>query len=60
LEPRRATSLAIQSLLVDVDPLDPVTFTASGSMLFLVAVVAALVPAFRAATMDPAGALRSD
>jgi ABC-type antimicrobial peptide transport system permease subunit len=55
-----ATSRLIRSLLVDVSPLDPVTFGGTSGILFAVALVAALVPAIRAATMDPAGALRSN
>jgi len=55
-----ATTRVVRSFLVDVSPLDPVTFGGTSGILMLVALVAALVPALRAATMDPAGALRSD
>jgi putative ABC transport system permease protein len=55
-----ATTRVMRSLLVDVSPLDPVTFGGTSAILIVVALVAALVPALRAATMDPAGALRSD
>jgi ABC-type antimicrobial peptide transport system permease subunit len=55
-----ATTRVIRSFLVDVSPLDPVTFAGTSAILIVVALLAALVPALRAATMDPAGALRSD
>ena len=55
-----ATTRVMQSLLVDVSPLDPVTFGGTSSILFAVALFAATIPAVRAASMDPAGALRND
>jgi predicted permease len=55
-----ATTRVMRSFLVDVSPLDPVTFAGMSAILIVVALVAALVPALRAAAMDPAGALRSD
>ncbi len=42
------------ALLVGVGPRDPVVFIAVASMLILTAVVASLVPAWRAARVDPA------
>jgi ABC-type antimicrobial peptide transport system permease subunit len=55
-----ATTRVVSSFLVDVSPLDPVTFGGTSGILVVVAVVAALAPALRAASMDPSGALRSD
>ncbi len=50
----------VRGLLFSVSPLDPVTFLGVGLLLMGVACLAAVVPALRAAHMDPAGALRSD
>ena len=55
-----ATTRVIRSFLFEVSPLDPVTFGGVGATLMGVAFVAALIPALRAASMDPAGALRND
>jgi putative ABC transport system permease protein len=55
-----ATSRVVSSFLVDVSPLDPVTFGGTSGILVVVTVVAALAPAIRAASMDPSGALRSN
>ncbi len=55
-----AATRVVRGLLYEVSPLDPVTFAGVGSMLMAVALLAALIPALRAATMDPAGALRND
>ncbi|HEX9893186.1 MAG TPA: ABC transporter permease [Gemmatimonadales bacterium] len=46
------------SLLFGVSPLDPVTFGAVGAILLLVSAGAALIPAWRAARVDPIGAMR--
>jgi predicted permease len=54
------TGRLIQSLLVDVSPADPMTLAMVVSVLLAVAVAAAVVPAFRAARIDPADALRAD
>jgi ABC-type antimicrobial peptide transport system permease subunit len=50
----------VRGFLYEVSPLDPITFGGVGVMLMAVACVAAAIPAIRAATMDPAGALRND
>ena len=55
-----AATRVVRGLLYEISPLDPVTFAGVGSMLMTVALLAALIPALRAATMDPAGALRND
>jgi len=55
-----AATRVVRSLLYEISPLDPVTFGGVGSMLMTVALLAALLPAVRAATMDPAEALRND
>jgi predicted permease len=47
------------TLLVGVSPVDPMTLLAVASLLFVVAVGAALVPAVRAAKIDPVQALRA-
>jgi putative ABC transport system permease protein len=51
-------SRAVRGLLYGVEPLDPVTFAAVLSLLLGVGLVAAFVPARRAARVDPATALK--
>jgi predicted permease len=53
-----ALTRLMQQMLFGVTPLDWITFSAAPLLLLLVAVVACLVPARRAATTDPAVALR--
>ncbi|HEX6322841.1 MAG TPA: ABC transporter permease [Vicinamibacterales bacterium] len=48
------------SLLVDVSPTDILTFASTGAILLTVALVAAWIPARRAANVDPVQALRGD
>jgi putative ABC transport system permease protein len=50
----------LQTLLFGVQPLDPLTFAAVSLLLLIVGLVAALVPAWRAVSIDPVQALRSE
>jgi putative ABC transport system permease protein len=50
----------IGSLLFGVEPTDPTVFAAVGGFLALVALAAILVPARRAASVDPLEALRTE
>ena len=50
----------IQSMLVGVEPTDPVTFGSMAAGFLLIAAVACGVPALRAARLDPMVALRDD
>jgi predicted permease len=49
---------AMRSLVFGVSPDDPLTFTAAGGVVFIVALVATLVPALRIAGLDPIRSLR--
>jgi hypothetical protein len=55
-----ATTRALSSLLYDTSPLDPGTFIAVPLILLLVALGAAILPAWRVARTDPITALRSE
>ena len=57
--PRRA-GRSLQNLLFGVPPLDVLTFAASALAIVVVGLVAASVPALRAARIDPVTALRQD
>lgn len=50
----------LESLLFDVPPRDPAVLGGTGLVLLVVAAVACLVPAVRAARVDPLEALRSE
>jgi len=50
----------LEAMLFGITPLDPVTFIAAPALLALVAGLAALIPARRAATVDPMSALRCE
>lgn len=50
----------LQSLLWGVEPIDPATFGSVVAMLFLVALVASILPALRVLRMDPAETLRAE
>jgi putative ABC transport system permease protein len=53
-------SRLMTTLLHDVTPGDPATFTAVACSLILVALVASLVPAWRATRVDPVRALKAE
>jgi putative ABC transport system permease protein len=54
------TSRLMRSMLHDVSPTDPITFAGVGAGLALVAILASLVPAWRATRVDPVVALKSE
>ena len=53
-------SRLLQTLLFNVQPLDPMTFALVGTVLIATAVMAVAGPAWRAARVDPAIALRGE
>jgi putative ABC transport system permease protein len=53
-----STGRLVKSFLYGVTPLDPMTYAFVVSALFVVGLVAALVPAWRAASVDPMNTLR--
>jgi predicted permease len=55
-----AAGRALSALLYDVRPGDPVVFGAVAALLAAVVALASLVPAWRAARLDPTVALRSE
>jgi ABC-type antimicrobial peptide transport system permease subunit len=52
--------LGMRSILLGVSPMDPISFGAAAGLLFLVVLLASLVPARRASAVDPMAALRSE
>jgi putative ABC transport system permease protein len=55
-----AASRALQGLLFEIDPFDPVAFAGMVIALGVTALVASIIPARRAARADPLVALRAD
>lgn len=55
-----AANRVLRGFLYEVDPLDPLTLTAVGVLLSLVAAVASWVPARRATTVDPVTVLKAE
>ncbi|HVZ82109.1 MAG TPA: ABC transporter permease [Terracidiphilus sp.] len=55
-----ALSRVLRSFLFEVNAIDPITFAAVPALMLLVALVAAWIPARRAAAVDPMVALRAD
>ena len=55
-----ALTRLMQGVLFGVAPLDPMSFAAAAGLVTAVALVACLLPASRAASIDPAEALRSE
>lgn len=53
-------SRLMESLLFGVEPLDPVSFSATALLLTAVALLAGFVPAYRASRVDPMRALRAE
>jgi predicted permease len=54
------TSRLMRNMLHDVSPSDPMTFAAVGAGLAVVAILASLVPAWRATRVDPVVALKTE
>ena len=50
----------MEAILFGVQPRDPVIFGATGVLLFVVALAATVLPAYRAAQIDPVKALRAE
>lgn len=53
-------SRVMSGILVEVKPGDPATFAVIGLLLAIVSLAACLIPARRAAAVDPVVALRSE
>jgi ABC-type antimicrobial peptide transport system permease subunit len=52
--------LGLQGLLIGIAPTDPVTYAGVIGVLSIVAAAACLLPARRAASLDPIATLRED
>jgi predicted permease len=52
--------MGLESLLIGIEPIDPLTYAGVTGVLLLVAAAACLVPARRAASLDPAITLREE
>jgi putative ABC transport system permease protein len=55
-----ALTRVLRNHLYEVGPVDPITFAAVALLLVIVAILACLIPARRAANVDPMEALRSE
>ena len=55
-----AGSRVVRSLLFEVSPSDPLSLTAVSALLLVLAMIASLVPAWRAMRVDPVAALNGD
>ena len=55
-----AASTIMKSMLFSVSPFDPIALSAAAVGVMLLALVATVLPAFRAASVDPMRALRSE
>jgi putative ABC transport system permease protein len=55
-----ALTRLMRSLLFETSPVDPVTFAAVPAVLMAAALLASYLPARRASTVDPIGALRAE
>ena len=49
----------LRSLLFEVDPLDPAVIMVAALSIFLLALAASMIPAYRAARVEPVDALRA-
>ena len=56
----RLASRQLSGMLFELTPTDPITMAAATSLLVLVAMCAGLMPARRAARIDPIAALRNE
>lgn len=54
------SSVALRSVLFEVEPRDPATFVVTAATLFTVALVAALLPAWRGSRVDPVTVLNGE
>jgi ABC-type lipoprotein release transport system permease subunit len=50
----------LRSLLFEVDPLDPVVIVLATVSIFLLALTASAIPAYRAGRVEPIEALRTE
>ena len=55
-----ATTRLMETMLFGISPRDPLTFVVGGLVLMAVTALASLLPAMRAARVDPVSALRTD
>jgi ABC-type antimicrobial peptide transport system permease subunit len=53
-------NLSLRDMLFKVSPADPMTYLAVAAVMLSVGIVAGLVPAVRAAKIDPMAALRTE